>query len=184
MRALRNPWFWLFVITASFQVFRGSLGDTIIFGLGAILIAVAASTKFNENLIDRKKVRLLVSLPAALTIATYLALLPRHSLPHRLALLAILPLALALVWHRDSGEKSKPQPSMTLARKIWAAIGVGLCLWELAANIFGQLNTTLYQFPTISVLVDPFMDSLAGQAAFVIVWVAAGFGLLRLGARR
>jgi len=61
---------------------------------------------------------------------------------------------------------------------------VGLCLWELAANVLGQLNNTLSEYPTISVLVDPVLDSTIGQAAFVLLWLLSGMGFLRLWSRK
>lgn len=67
-----------------------------------------------------------------------------------------------------------------MASKIWAAASVGILLWEFAANILGQLDKNLYSFPTISVLVDPLLDNLVGQAIFVALWLAAGIGFLRL----
>ena len=61
---------------------------------------------------------------------------------------------------------------------------MGISLWELGANIFGQLSDSLYAFPTISILIDPALDTVWGQGIFVSVWLLIGFGFLRLGTRR
>jgi hypothetical protein len=183
-RIVKNPWVWVFTITASFQVFRGSFGDTVIFGLGAVLIAVAATPALNRDFLNREQVRLTASLPVAIGLALALSLLPRHTAIHAAIFIAILPVVIALVWHRDSGEKSKPTPTEKRARTLWAALCVGLMIWELGANIFGQLNHTLTDFPTISVLTDPGLDTTLGQAAFVVLWLAAGWGFLRLGIKK
>lgn len=183
-RILKNPWVWFFAITAAFQVFRGSFGDTVIFGLGGLLVAIAASGVLDHDVLSRDQVRLTASLPVAIGLGVALSLLPRHSPIHAGIFIAILPLALALVWHRDAGEKVKPIETEKRARTLWAGLCVGICIWELGANIAGQLNHTLTQFPTISVLVDPGLDTILGQGIFVTLWLAAGWAFLRLGIRK
>jgi hypothetical protein len=180
----RNPWVWFFAITAAFQVFRGSFSDTVIFGLGGALVAIAASGAVNRNFLSRHQVRLAASLPVAIGLALALSLLPRHSPIHATIFIAILPLVIALVWHRDSGEKIKPNAEEKRARSLWAALCVGICIWELGANIVGQLNNTLTEFPTLSVLIDPSLDTILGQGIFATLWLAAGWGFLRLGIRK
>ena len=183
-KVTRNPWVWFFAITAAFQVFRGSLSDTVIFGLGGALVAIAASGAVNRNFLSRHQVRLAASLPVAIGLALALSLLPRHSPIHATIFIAILPLVIALVWHRDSGEKIKPNAEEKRARSLWAALCVGICIWELGANIVGQLNNTLTEFPTLSVLIDPSLDTILGQGIFATLWLAAGWGFLRLGIRK
>ncbi|MCX8528946.1 MAG: hypothetical protein ORN27_02625, partial [Rhodoluna sp.] len=68
-RILRNPWVWVFAITSAFQIFRGSFGDTIIFGLGGLLVAIAASSALDRNFLSREQVRLTASLPVAAGLA-------------------------------------------------------------------------------------------------------------------
>ena len=183
-RIMRSPWVWFFGITAAFQVFRGSFGDTLIFGLGALVVALAASGAIDRDFLNREQVRHTASVPVAIGLALALSLLPRHSPIHAAIFIGILPVVLALVWHRDSGEKVKPNLREKRARSVWAALTVGICVWELAANIVGQLNHTLTKFPTISVLIDPSLDTVWGQSLFVVLWLAAGWGFLRLGIRK
>jgi hypothetical protein len=94
--------------------------------------------------------------------------------------LAILPLALRFAWYCDRGPKGRADERITRARMVWAAGGVGLLLWEFAANIFGQFDKSLQSFPTLSVLIDPVLDNIFGQAAFVVLWLVGGIGFLRL----
>jgi hypothetical protein len=183
-KIVKNPWVWFFAVTAAFQVFRGSFGDTVIFGLGGALVAVAATSALNRDFLSREQVRLTASLPVAIGLALALSLLPRHTGLHAAIFIAILPLVIALVWHRDSGEKTKPNEAEKRARTLWAALCVGLCVWELGANIFGQLNNTLTEYPTLSVLIDPSLDTTLGQGLFVTLWLVAGWAFLRLGLRK
>ena len=70
------------------------------------------------------------------------------------------------------------------ARLIWAILALLLTAWEFMANILGQLVNSLHIYPTISVLIDPMLDTIYGQAAFVVLWLLIGIGLLRLWERR
>jgi hypothetical protein len=58
---------------------------------------------------------------------------------------------------------------------------VVLCVWEATAFV---LSVTVpggdQMFPTISVLLDPFVENLWGRIVFVGLWLAAGLGLLQL----
>lgn len=180
----RNPWVWIFFITTAFQIFRGSIGDAIIFGLATALIALATTNFAKANLLERKQVRILVSVPALLALEAVLTVMPRHTGAQAAVFFVILAVSLALVWHKDTGAKLKPEPTVKRARFIWAALCVGLMLWEFAANILGQFANSLSAFPTISVLLDPALDTIWGQGAFAALWLLIGYGLLRLGVRR
>ena len=183
-KIVANPWVWIFFITALFQIFRGSLGDAVIFGLATALIAAATTGFARANILERKQVRLLLSLPAVVTLIAVLTVIPRHTGVQAAIFLVILTGSLALVWHKDDGVKLKAEKDVKYSRIVWAALCVGLMLWEFAANIFGQLVDSLSAFPTISVLVDPMLDTIWGQGGFAAIWLLIGFGLLRLGSRR
>ena len=166
------------------QIFRGSPGDAIIFGLSTLLVIIAVTDYARFDALERKQVKLLVSLPTLLALIAILTVMPRHTGAQAAVFFVILAVALALVWHSDPGPKLKPEKSVTKARFIWAALCVGLMLWEFAANILGQFANSLSAYPTISVLIDPALDTIWGQGAFAALWLAIGFGLLRLGVRR
>lgn len=125
-----------------------------------------------------------MSMPTGVAIALALTFLPHHSMFHPVIFFVILGIVLTLVWHKDAGEKTKPTPREKRARTLWAALCVGILLWELAANVLGQIYETLYAFPTLSVLIDPALDTLWGQGVFVVLWLTAGWGFLRLGIKK
>jgi len=52
------------------------------------------------------------------------------------------------------------------------------------SNILGQFAGSLHLYPTISVLIDPLLDTIYGQAGFVILWLAVGIGFLRIWGRK
>ncbi len=177
---LRHPWIWMFVITASFQIFRGSVGDAIIFW-GFVALAVLSQLNVPERVfvvepkLNRNRILLWVTLATAALVA-----IPRHTGFYGLVMIAVLICALIFNWQPDSSAKPRSDARIRRARFGWAIIGVGLCIWELAANILGQLQGTLTEYPTISVLIDPLLDQPFGQALFAVAWILSGMGFLRL----
>lgn len=176
----KNLWFWLFLTTTLFQIFRGSVVDTIIFGLGTIMVFLSAANLLNHIHLAKPHAHKYAIYTAVFVIVLALSLVPRHGEVHTIVVLSVLPLALRFAWYSDRGPKDKADPKIKRAQVTWAASSVGLLLWEFAANIFGQFDHSLQSFPTISVLVDPLLDNLAGQAAFVSLWLVVGIGFLKL----
>jgi hypothetical protein len=67
----------------------------------------------------------------------------------------------------------------------WSAAWIAACLWELAMFILGSHETdgrNLY--PAASDILDPLLDNPLAKALFVVVWLAAGVGLLARTDRR
>jgi hypothetical protein len=112
-----------------------------------------------------------------------LSFFPRHTYLHGAILFLILPFALYLAWYKDNGPKELADPMMQRTKSVWRALCLVLCVWEFGANILGQLANSLTSHPTISVLIDPFLDVVAGQTIFVVLWLFLGLGLLRIWGR-
>lgn len=181
---ITNPWVWVFFITMALQVFRGSPIDTMIFGSSTVLVWLDAAGFLKKSLRERINVSNSMIATAMLVLAITLSFFPRHSYLHGAVMLLILPVVLLLVWHRDHGPKEKADPEMARTKVVWVTLCVLLCIWEFAANIQGQLENNLYSHPTISILMDPFMDSTFGQAIFTTLWLLLGVGLLRVWGRK
>lgn len=179
-----NPWVWVFFITLALQIFRGSAIDAMIFGSSTLLVWLDAAGFVKKSLRERPKVSNANILTVLAFLGITLAVFPRHSYIHGFIMIAILPVALYLVWYRDRGPKGKADPLMFKTKVVWIVLCVLLCIWEFAANIMGQLENNLYSHPTISILMDPFMDSTFGQSLFVILWLLLGLGLLRIWGRK
>jgi len=181
---ITNPWVWVFLITTSLQIFRGSPIDTMIFGASTIITWLDAAGLVKKSLKERPKLANNLIAIVMVILGITLAFLPRHTYLHGVVMISILPVALYLVWYRDRGSKEKADPKMSRTKVIWVALCVALCLWEFAANIMGQLENNLYSHPTISILMDPFMDSTFGQSIFVALWLLIGLGFLRIWGRK
>ena len=67
----------------------------------------------------------------------------------------------------------------------WTAAWVAGCLWELAMFLLGGRETDGRDlYPAASDLLDPALDNPLAKALFVVVWLAAGVGLLARTDRR
>ena len=170
----------MFVIVVAFQVFRGSIADALIFGSFAGLAILSQSGRREQFLrqiphVTRKQVLIGVA-----GLAVVMTALPRHSVAYGLLFLLIGCYVILTSWYADSGAKERRNLPVSRATVLWRTYGIALCLWELAANILGQLNNTLSEFPTISVLVDPMLDHPLGKAGFVLLWLMSGVGFMRL----
>lgn len=181
---ITNPWVWVFLITTSLQVFRGSPIDTLIFGSSTLVVWLDAAGFFKKSLQERPKVSNALIVLVLSVIGLSLSFFPRHTYFAGAIMISILPVVLYLVWHRDRGPKEKADKVMSRTKLVWTIFCLLVCVWEFAANIQGQLENNLYTHPTISVLIDPLLDTSVGQTIFVIVWLFLGLGLLRIWGRK
>ena len=179
-RRYRHPWIWMFVIVVAFQVFRGSIADALIFGSFAGLAILSQSGRREQFLRQIPRVTRKQVLIGVAGLAVLMTALPRHSVAYGLLFLVIGCYVILTSWYADSGAKERRNLPVSRATVLWRTYGIALCLWELAANILGQLNNTLSEFPTISVLVDPLLDHPLGKAGFVLLWLMSGVGFMRL----
>lgn len=175
-------WVVAFGMCAALQIFRGSAGDEAIF-IGGTLLLILSTTVLERTEFPSDRVLAGRRLDwSSLVLLVALGFNPRHS-PFNFALfILLLPIVITLAW----GERSQPRLPLTkrdrATRFAWSTWAILMCIWEFGANIFGQLSGTPRAFPTISVLVDPLLDSEIGQAGFVTVWLALGYYLLKTGA--
>ena len=182
----RHPlslWVATFGLTAALQIFRGSIGDTIIFVGGTLLILLSTTllrrTSFpSERLVSTKALEW-----AGLVLLACLAFTPRHSFFDLGIFVLILPLVVTLAWGKSAYPAAPPSARIRRTRNLWITWAVCLALWEFAANILGQVFKDPADFPTISVLIDPLLKHDLGQAGFVAVWLSVGYFLLKAGAK-
>ena len=174
----------MFAITTGLQVFRGSAKDTIIFSLCTLAVWISASGVLGNRFGNKIEVNRAWTFRGVVVFAIALTAIDRHGYIHGVLVLTVLPIVLRLAWYNDRGPKEKPDPRMARSRTLWTILCLGITAWEFMANILGQFAGSLKIYPTISVLIDPLLDTKYGQAGFVILWLAIGIGFLRIWGRK
>ncbi len=56
------------------------------------------------------------------------------------------------------------------AELLWAGMGAAACLWEVVALLWGNDE----QHPTLSLLLDPVLDTYPGRVLAYAAWLGAG----------
>ncbi len=179
-------WIAILVLIGGFQLFRGAITDAAVFL--ALAVALVADTIGWLPAIRRRESRLpwIVVVIALVVAAAVLVLTPRHGLGDQLVLIASGLLVLIVVWpSAPSGTVSPMTARLARTAALWAAVGIALCLWELAMYLLGTfLPGGRTSFPALSDLLNPLIDSPAGRIVFVVAWLLGGVALLRRGRTR
>jgi len=180
----RHPislWVAAFGLCSALQVFRGSLVDEAIFITSTILILLSTTALRTVSFPAERFNRVRYLEWAGVVLLLSLGLIPRHSALSAFMLLVALVVVIPLAWGETPASTAILAKRESNARLLWSSWAVVVCLWEFAANILGQLNETHTEFPTISLLLDPVLNSVIGKAGFVVAWLMVGFGLLKAG---
>ena len=174
-------WICVLGIMAGFQTWRGAYVDGILFfSLGAMLIIDRLT---GGRIVIMKKP---VAAPKILTLAitgvlgVVLVLAPRHSWVDLAVFIAIGVTVLLVAWEPAPEREQRSHKALLRSMWMWSMLAVAICLWEATAFV---LSVTMpggnENYPTISVLLDPFVENVWGRLIFVGLWLAAGYGLLR-----
>lgn len=174
-------WICVLAIMAGFQTWRGAYVDgTLFFALAAML--VIDSLTGGRIVILKKPVVApkVVTLGITGVLGIVLVLAPRHSWIDLVAFIAIGVTVLIVAWEPAPERVKRPKKAMLRSMWFWSMAAVVLCVWEATAFILSVTTPNgIENFPTISVLLDPFVENLWGRVVFVGLWLAAGYGLLR-----
>lgn len=175
-------WICVLAIMAGFQTWRGAYVDGILFFSLVAMLILDRLTGGRIVILKRP-----IHAPKAVTLAitgtlgAVLVLAPRHSWMDLAVFIAIGITVLLVAWEPAAERAERPHNAYMRSMWMWSMLAVALCLWEASAFI---LSVTLpggnVDFPTISVLLDPFVENTWGRLVFVGLWLAAGYGLLRL----
>lgn len=183
----RHPvslWVIAFFLTTALQVFRGALGDTIIFTTCTLVLLASGTIARNLDFPSARFNHTKPTLIAMLGLVILISATPRHTSMMMVIYLALTVPILLLAWGDHTEYKQKASPRIRRSRLMWIFWAVSMCLWEYGANIFGQLSDVKNAYPTISVLVDPMLDGPIGKAGFVLVWLAVGYGLIKVSPKK
>lgn len=188
---MKSPWSWgaiawiaVLGLMASFQLWRGAYVDGVLF---ALLVATLIIDRLTGG-----RIRVFRTPPivhrrwvwgAAGTAAMILAIAPRHS-DIDLVVVSLVGIGvLVLAWAPAPATPDHPPRAYSRAALWWSIFAVGFCLWEATAYIL-SVSVSESDFPTVSVLMDPFLEWAPGRIFFSLAWLAGGLWLLRIWGRR
>ena len=178
-----NPWVVVFLGTAVFHFWRGSVADAAIFSLASILVWSQVFGFTDFGLAKRPAVGRGWLAGVVIVSAWSLYFSPRHGLQNVITLVLIAVAGLALLWYRDPADPAPLTQSIRRARLTWALWAFCFTVVELVAFVYGYLNPAEDDnLPTISAVMDPILDQPLGRAIFVAIWLA--LGVFMFGVRR
>ena len=177
-----NPWVLIFVGMALFHIWRGSMQDVLIFGIGAVLILsqVFGFTKLGFK--SQPQFSGIAIGSVVLAAAAVLFFSPRHEWENFVTLLAFVPIGIALLLYTDENKHPEPTTQELRARLFWGFWALLFALTELVAYLGSKFSGDLSKYPTISVLLDPVLEQPLGRAVFISLWLLSGvylFGIRR-----
>lgn len=171
-------WSVAFAFNLLFQFYRGSLQDIVIFSIALFLI-ILESTHLLDWIPEFKKLRSSRLNVYLLILVSIYLLFSKRETPLNIWVFSLLFIFMFVeLWRRNNGEQAKMSKKEIKSAKGWSLIGITLSLWELTAYVLASISKDDYAYPTISVLISPYVDQLFGRALFLVFWVAFGFLLL------
>lgn len=174
-------WICVLAIMASFQTWRGAYVDGILFFSLVVMLLVDRFTSGRLVILQRPIFApKWVTLTITGALGVVLVLAPRHSWADLVVFIAIGVTVLLVAWEPAPERVQRPHTAYLHSMWTWSMLAVAICLWEATAFV---LSVTIpggnEDFPTISVLLDPFVENIWGRLVFVGLWLSAGYGLLR-----
>lgn len=173
-------------IMAAFQLWRGAWVDGTLFTLLTLLLIVDTATHRRIKLVKRPIVApRWVTLTVVVAIGIVLIVAPRHGIVDLVAMILIGVTAILLAWSPATARPEHPHRAYVTSSVIWSILGVALCLWEALMFVLSTFlpgGTDVY--PTVSVLLDPFLEWWPGKIIFIGLWLFVGLTLLRVWTKR
>ena len=179
-----NPWLPVFAFVTLFHVIRESYVDALIFAIGAVILILDWKRAIRWPMPNRPEVKSWVMVLAIAGSSSVLFFSERGGWQDVLLLLVIGPAALFLVYYRDHGPKPSGNGTMVRTKWIWMTLAIFMAVSELFAYIWAVVFRDSNTYPTISIIVNPILDSPYGRSAFLVLWLLIGWGLLRNGRRK
>jgi hypothetical protein len=177
-----GSWCAISILIGITQAIRGVIVDATIFFVVALVLAFDGLGTTRIELPRPRLHRAQVVVPAVVLASAVLVLAPRHGVVITVTMALIGLVVLSVAWVSRGGQvRKEPRgPAVTRAVTWWTTLVVAICLWELAAFIWGRGGATAtYAHPAISDLLDPALDSFPGRLVFFAVWFGLGSALLR-----
>ena len=173
-----NPWLPVLAFVTVFHITRGATTDAIYFGFASTLLILDWKRLIPGKMPERRRLGKSVVWGAILAVCVVLLFTERNSWPDIAVLIAILAFSLWLAYYRDHGPKPSLTKTMNRTKWVWMTLALSMAVSELFAYIYANVNQDDKTYPTISVLVNPFLENPIGRIVFLTLWALIGVGLL------
>lgn len=179
LQRIAEPWTIVVLVTALFHFFRGAPVDGSFFLVVTALLFADAVDWVRIPVPTLRLPRLATLLGLAVVLGTLLILAPRHGIVEGLILSAIGVSVLAFAWE-SGGKRAENSRALRKSLVLFTAVVVIGCLIEVSSYLLGLPSSqAMFEHPSISLLLDPFIGSLPGRVIFTSLWLASGIWLLR-----
>lgn len=179
-----NPWLPVLVFVAAFHINRGAFIDALIFIVGSLIMIADWKKIIPGPMPERPKASGWVITMVLAICFSVLLLTERNGWQDKVLFLTLAPIALFLVYYRDHGPKPGATKQMMRTKWVWITLALFMAYSELFAYIFATVYKDDQTYPTISILVNPTLESPWGRAIFLTLWLLIGVGLLQVRKRK
>ncbi|MBX3087653.1 MAG: hypothetical protein KF742_04140 [Cryobacterium sp.] len=181
LRAFTRPWTLMLLFTGGFQVGRGAPIDGVFFLAIAALLIVDEFRPITLPMLALPRNAILVGIAAVLAIAMILA--PRHGIVEGVIVSGIGLTVLLIAWPNHESASSSGL-SIRRAGILWSVIALTACIIEVVSFLIGvPSDAARYAHPSVSLLLDPALDTIEGRVVFTVLWLVVGIALIRRGKR-
>ena len=175
-----NPWLPVLLTTLLFHIIRGAYSDALIFGIGCAIMIADWKHLIPWHMPARPKLSKWLVTLLMLVAASVLFFSKRGGWQDIVLLLTLAPIALSLIYYRDHGPKPSATKIMARTRALWVTLAMSMAVFELFAFMWASVFKDDKNFPTISVLVNPILESAYGRSIFFVLWMLIGVGMLQI----
>jgi|GEM_PF-1033433 len=175
-----NPWLPAFAVNILFQFQRHAPVDGVIFSIAATLMILDWKNLLPIHFGPRPVFRLRYIILAIGASAAVLYLAPRHSAQDMLVLLAVVPIAVMLVYYEDEPQSPYNPRVMNRTISIYVGLAIFLMVVELSAYVISDRIHNSEDFPTISFMISPTLEFGAVRFIFLVIWMSMGVGLMQV----
>lgn len=182
---LLEPTIPILLAAGTVHIIRRNIFDTVLFLGTAVVIVLdrarSRSTRPGGAVVPLGVGWLLALAAVVVGYATVVGAWSLDTLPVKVALVMPGLLAVVVVAARPPAGRVRERQPIGRGWIVWAVLGVGACLWELAAFVQQpDPQTDSYAHPTLSSIIGPTMSSPVVRVGLLGLWLAVSLYLLRI----
>ncbi|MEI9906689.1 MAG: hypothetical protein WDO06_01195 [Actinomycetota bacterium] len=165
-----RAWSAIFLICASFQIYRSAFLDAALFLVGVLFM------HRKELSISPRPWHKALAIMGVVTLFIF----PHHNFVTMVSSLALLPFVFSSMDFDKSDQTFRATKQEIRSAKVWALVAILACIWELTMYFCADDTGNDRKFPTITDLIDPQLASTLGKTVFLVIWLFFGLQILKV----